>query len=168
MTQILPLKGEGTGDLTGGVGRVRGRAMSKRKNHPALPRRIPQELGRIVYVVELDWLDELPKRRLSALLKANPGAKEGAPIVYVGETGLSALKRLYNHVTGHQSSWWVRVLGKRLVRLDEGVPSFSNELPEEIVRQLAKLGKRSREDSKAREIGVAEALREAGWWVVVG
>ena len=168
MTQILPLKGEGAGDLTGGVGRVRGRAMSKPKKRPALPRRLPLDPGRIVYVVELDRLDEFPKRRLGALLEANPNAKEGAPIVYVGETGLSALKRLYNHVTGHQSSWWVRVLGKRLVRLDEGMPSFSQELPEEIVRHLAKLGKRSKEDSKAREIGVAQALREAGWWVVVG
>ena len=142
--------------------------MSKSKKRPALPRRLPQEHGRIVYLVTLTLTQDLPKRRLLALGKANPGAKKGAPVVYVGETGLTALKRLYNHVTGHQSSWWVRTYGERLVRLDDGVPSLGHDLPEEVLKRLAKLGKRSTEDSKARERAVAEALREEGWWVVVG
>lgn len=140
--------------------------MSKPKKRAAPPRPVSLELGRIVYIVTLALSQDLPKRRLQALRKANPWAREGAPAVYVGETGLSASKRVYNHVTGHQSSWWVRVLGEKLVRLDDGVPSLGHDLPEEVLRRMAKLGQRSTEDSKIREKAVAERLREQGWWVV--
>jgi hypothetical protein len=127
---------------------------------------VPRNQGRIVYAVLLKLPTEIPAAVLKRLHLLNPDAVEGHPVVYVGETGLSADKRLYNHCVGHQASRWVNRYAQRLVRLDAGPADFGHPLPFTLLEHIADLSAQSVEDSKIREKAVAELLREQGWWVV--
>ena len=128
--------------------------------------RVTQNPGRIVYAVLLQLPPDISKALLKRLRHLNPDAVEGRPLVYIGETGLSADKRLYNHCVGHQASRWVNRYAQRLVRLDAGPANFGHPLPFPLLEHIADLSARSVEDSKIREKAVAQLLREQGWWVV--
>lgn len=128
--------------------------------------RVPLALGRIVYAVILQLPADISKAVLRRLRDLNPDAVEGRPVVYIGETGLSADKRVFNHCVGRQASRWVYRYAHRLVRLDEGPADFGHPLPSPVLEHIADLSARSVEDSKIREKAVAELLRKQGWWVV--
>jgi hypothetical protein len=122
--------------------------------------------GRIVYAVILQLPADISKAVLKRLRDLNPDAVEGRPVVYIGETGLSADKRVYNHCVGRQASRWVQRYAQRLIRLDGGPADFGHPLPSPVLDHIADLAARSVEDSKIREKAVAELLRKQGWWVV--
>ena len=128
--------------------------------------RLTQALGRIVYAVILELPADVSESVLRKLRELNPRAVEGRPVVYIGETGLSADKRVYNHCVGRQSSRWVQRYARRLVRLDAGPADFGHPLPSQVLEHIADLAARSVEESKIREKAVAEILRKEGWWVV--
>lgn len=129
------------------------------------PRVIPT-LGRIVYAVLLALPTDITSSLLKRLRRLNPKAVEGYPVVYIGETGLSADKRVYNHCVGHQASRWVHRYAQRLVRLDTSPADFGHPLPSHVLAHIADLSARSPENSKIREKAVAQLLRDQGWWVI--
>lgn len=128
--------------------------------------KVTRTLGRIVYAVLLALPTDITTTLLKRLRRLNPKAVEGRPVVYIGETGLSADKRVYNHCVGRQASRWVHRYAERLVRLDEGPADFGHPLPSHVLEHIADLAARSPEDSKIREKAVAQLLRDQGWWVI--
>ena len=151
---------------TKGKKRQRRATKAPRAASEARAPRVPLALGRIVYAVILQLPAELSKAVLRKLRDLNPEAREGCPVVYIGETGLSADRRVFNHCTGRQASRWVYRYAHRLVRLDAGPADFGHPLPSPVLEHIADLSARSVEDSKIREKAVAELLRKQGWWVV--
>ena len=91
-----------------------------------------------VYVVELDPA----VRSLARFAKANPGARDDKPCLYVGLTGLAPEDRFARHRAGIQASRIVREFG---VRLRPRFYTRFNPMPyEEAARMEVEIARRLR------------------------
>jgi len=122
---------------------------------------------RIVYAAVLKKLSAFTEGERKRVLVKNRGVGENSrPVIYVGETGLTAEERYQKHLDGIKSPrGWIRKYGVRLLKLSSGLtdlPGVSRETKLAIYR----LARPLRTDSKVREAEVARLLREAGYYVV--
>ena len=118
--------------------------------------------GNIVYLVELDSLSPISGRFRRKILEQNPNAASGAPVIYVGLTALTPAERLHNHFSGYKGSRLVRLHGRRLVEIREGVV-LGRRMSVAGLRRLVELTTRSLESDEAWEQEAAAILRQEGF-----
>jgi len=122
---------------------------------------------RIVYAAVLKKLSAFTEGERKRVLLKNPGVgKTSRPVIYVGETGLTAEERYQKHLDGIKSPrGWIRKYGVRLLNLSTGLTDLPG-ITEATRRQIYHLSRPLRTDSKVREAEVAKLLRESGYYVV--
>ena len=137
--------------------------MSDTKPKPHQPD--PKLPGTIVYAVWLQPFGKLPESWQKELVETHPKARKKAPVIYVGQTRLTAQQRFENHLNGHKASSAVRRHGRQLIVLDEWKPAFPFHVPDGLAKAAFFLARRSKGNPTAREAAVAELLRDAGFFV---
>jgi len=137
--------------------------MSQPSKEPIKPSN--EILGAIVYAVLLLPFDKLPAKLQRELLEIHPKARKKAPVIYVGQTRLSAEERHANHLRGYKASKLVRKHHRQLIVLDRWKPEFPFAISPKVVKQVYLLARRSRGNPAKREAEVARILRDAGFFV---